>query len=78
MPTVNLELQLKFLNDLEAALTDALQRFEADGPEKLAELKFMQAEVDHARRIVAARLMEDDDRASTKPAPKDYGHGAVA
>ncbi|WCL54162.1 hypothetical protein [Gimibacter soli] len=78
MPTVNLELQLKFLNDLEAALADAMQRFSADGPEKLAELKFMQAEVDHARRIVAARILEDDDRTATKPASKDFGHGAMA
>ncbi len=56
MPTVDLDLQLKFLNELDEALSDALHRYDDDGPEKLAELKYMRAEVTRARRIVAERM----------------------
>jgi len=58
MPTVNLELQMKFLRELDEALTDALSRYSDDGAEKLAELKYMKNEVIRARRIISER-MED-------------------
>lgn len=63
MPTVNLELQMKFLDDLEMALADALRRYGDEDEEKLSELKYMRQEVDRARRIVSRRI-EEDDRAS--------------
>jgi len=56
MPTVNLELQIKFLQELDDALSDALGRYSDDGAEKLAELKYMQSEVLRARRIISERL----------------------
>lgn len=55
MPKVNLELQLKFLNELETALADALQRYSDDGAEKLEELTYMQREVQRAKRVIAER-----------------------
>lgn len=58
--TVNLELQLKFLNELNDALADALGRYHDEGPEKLAELKYMQQEVARARRVIAERMDQDD------------------
>ena len=59
MPTVNLELQLKFLNELDSALADALGRYNDASPEKLAELEYMQREVTRARRVI------NDSRPST-------------
>ena len=59
MPTVDLDLQLKFLNELDEALKDALSRYSDDTPEKKAELKYMQSEVMRARRIVAERMTSD-------------------
>lgn len=56
MPKVNLELQLKFLTELDEALTDALERYSDDGPEKLAELTYMKKEVTRARRIIVERM----------------------
>ncbi|RMB01520.1 hypothetical protein [Eilatimonas milleporae] len=66
--TVNLELQLKFLSDLEEALADALTRYAEESPEKKAELEYMKREVDRARRIVA-------DRMDSKPAPVQRRRG---
>lgn len=60
MPTVNLDLQLKFLNELEEALKDALERYAGDGAEKLAELKYMQREVERAKRVIAERKDVED------------------
>jgi len=60
MPTVNLELQMKFLKELDEALSDALGRYSDDGAEKLAELKYMQSEVIRARRIISERIESDD------------------
>jgi len=60
MPTVNLELQMKFLCELDEALTEALNRYADDGAEKLAELKYMKSEVTRAQRIISERL--DDDK----------------
>lgn len=60
MPTVNLELQLKFLSELEEALSDALQKYAGDGAEKLAELKYMQREVERAKRVIAERQGETE------------------
>lgn len=56
MPTVNLELQMKFLKELDEALADALTRYNDDGEEKIAELKYMKSEVDRACRIIAERM----------------------
>lgn len=64
MPTVNLELQMKFLKELEDALSDALGRYSDDGAEKLAELKYMQNEVLRARRIISERLETGEKPAS--------------
>lgn len=55
MPTVNLDLQLKFLIELETALEDALTRYSGEGAEKLAELTYMRKEVLRAKRVIAAR-----------------------
>jgi hypothetical protein len=60
MPNVNLELQLKFLNELNEALDDALGRYSEEGPDKLAELKYMRQEVARARRVIAERMDRDD------------------
>lgn len=64
--TVNLELQLKFLNELNDALADALGRYHDEGPEKLAELKYMQQEVARARRVIAERMDGDETRSSNR------------
>ncbi len=70
MPTVNLELQLKFLNELDTALADALGRYSDESAEKLAELEYMQREVTRARRVINDRLKvnEDDDTLSVRKA----------
>ncbi len=56
MPKVNLELQMKFLSELDEALKEALGRYADDGAEKLAELEYMKSEVTRARRIIASRM----------------------
>lgn len=56
MSSVDLGLQLKFLNELEDALQDALKRYSDDSPEKLAELNYMKSEVLRARRVVSERM----------------------
>lgn len=61
MPTVNLELQLKFLNELETALEDALTRYAGDGAEKLDELTYMQREVQRAKRVIAERKQSEKE-----------------
>ncbi|WP_417458415.1 hypothetical protein [Kordiimonas sp.] len=62
MPTVNLELQLKFLNELDTALADALGRYSDESADKLAELEYMQREVTRARRVINDRLKVNADR----------------
>jgi len=62
MPNVNLELQLKFLTELDEALTDALTRYADDGAEKLAELTYMKKEVVRARRIIKERMQAPSDK----------------
>ncbi|WP_417466122.1 hypothetical protein [Kordiimonas sp.] len=61
MPTVNLELQLKFLNELDTALADALGRYSDESADKLAELEYMQREVTRARRVINDRLKVNAD-----------------
>ena len=56
MPTVDLELQLKFLKELDGAIEDALTRYSDQSADKLSELNYMKSEVDRARAVVAARL----------------------
>ncbi|MCK0071125.1 hypothetical protein [Kordiimonas laminariae] len=71
MPTVNLELQMKFLKELDEALADALTRYGDDGEEKIAELKYMKSEVGRACRIIAERMTDTSDK---RPAAVAYGH----
>lgn len=66
MPKVNLELQLKFLNELEDALMDALSQYAGEGAGKLAELKYMQREVERAKRVIAERQSQQ------KPTPHRF------
>lgn len=63
-PKVNLELQLKFLNQLQSAVTDALGRFEDQDDNKLAELQYMEREVRRAQRMVNERM---DEKIVQKP-----------
>ena len=72
MSTINLELQLKFLAQLDDALGDALSRYNADGDDKVEELNYMREEVMRARKVVACRL--DNDRVSgvQKKASMDF------
>jgi len=60
MPKVNLELQMKFLKELNEALEDALGRYASDGPDKLAELEYMKKEVVRARRIISERMDREE------------------
>ncbi|MBL4787592.1 MAG: hypothetical protein JKY60_00565 [Kordiimonadaceae bacterium] len=79
MPTVNLELQMKFLRELDDALTDALGRYADDGEEKLAELKYMKSEVIRARRIIAERKVQDtDEERRTRKFAHSYGEAAFS
>lgn len=59
--TVNLELQLKFLDQLQGAVTDALSRFEDVEADKLEALEYMDREVRRAKRIVNKRLAVDGE-----------------
>ncbi|MBL4838974.1 MAG: hypothetical protein JKY34_15510 [Kordiimonadaceae bacterium] len=59
MPKVNLEIQMKFLTELDEALTDALGRYADDGAEKLAELEYMKKEVVRAQRIITERITDE-------------------
>jgi hypothetical protein len=72
MSKINLELQLKFLAQLDEALGDALSRYSPDSDEKVEELNYMREEVMRARKVVACRL--DNDRVSSvqKKASMDY------
>lgn len=58
MTKINLELQLKFLTQLENALAGAMDKYSEEGEDRRAELAYMQREVDRARRIVSGRLVE--------------------
>ncbi|PCI64060.1 MAG: hypothetical protein COB37_02565 [Kordiimonadales bacterium] len=79
MPTVNLELQMKFLRELDDALTDALGRYAGDGEEKLAELKYMKNEVIRARRIIAERKVKGAaEELSTRKFAQSYGEAAYS
>lgn len=66
MPTVNLELQLKFLRDLDVALDDALVQYRDVSPDKLGELSYMKQEVERAKSVVGRRLSETKADASTR------------
>ncbi|WP_262692993.1 hypothetical protein [Kordiimonas aestuarii] len=70
MPSVNLELQLKFLNELDTALAEALGRYTDEGAEKLAELEYMQREVTRARRVINDRLKVTDAEKPSRRAPQ--------
>lgn len=77
MPTVNLDLQLKFLSELETALSDALSRYADEGEEKLAELAYMQNEVKRAKRVISER-MESEEKPSRGYAAASYGEVAYS
>ena len=70
MPKVNLEIQMKFLTELDEALTDALGRYADDGAEKLAELEYMKKEVVRAQRIITERIT-DEGEAKDAAFPRD-------
>lgn len=72
MPSINLELQLKFLNELDEALKDALGRYSDEGAEKLAELEYMQREVLRARRIIAERVSTEGKEPARGRVAKSY------
>jgi len=65
MPTVNLELQMKFLTELNEALTEALDRYADEGADKLAELNYMKQEVARARLVIAERMDDESDDAKS-------------
>lgn len=71
MPKVNLDLQLKFLSELESALTDALGRYADESDEKLAELAYMQKEVRRAKRVISERI-DSDDKPRRRYQPEGY------
>ncbi|UTW55733.1 hypothetical protein [Kordiimonas sp. SCSIO 12610] len=56
MPSIDYTIQLKFLNELNNALTDALNQQGNQTTDKLKELKYMQSEVNRAQRVVNARI----------------------
>ncbi|WP_374765067.1 hypothetical protein [Yunchengibacter salinarum] len=59
MAQVNLELQMKFLNELDEALSEARARYRDESAEKRAELDYMKQEVTRAKRLVHDRLHRD-------------------
>lgn len=71
MPKVNLDLQLKFLSELETALADALGRYSDDSDAKLAELTYMQQEVRRAKRVIVER-MDSEEKPSRSYRPESY------
>lgn len=78
MPRVNLELQMKFLMELDEALKDALGRYEGEGEEKLAELEYMKKEVSRAQRIISDRISreekEDRQKSYREPAYQEVAY----
>ena len=82
MPTVDLEMQLKFLGELEDALGDALVRYSEDKAEKRAELKYMKNEVLRAQRMIRDKMCRDDHNgkkaAPSVMMPMDYSHAAFS
>ena len=56
MLSIDYSIQLKFLNELNSALTDALKKHGNESAEKLKELEYMQSEVKRAQRVVNARI----------------------
>ncbi len=72
---VNLELQMKFLDQLHAAVSDALDRFADQNDDKLAELEYIDREVKRARRIVSTRMESDDN---TRPRAQDMPSQQIA
>lgn len=68
MPNINLELQMKFLNELNEALADALDRYSGEGAEKLAELNYMKQEVARARRVITERMDKEGTDEPRRPA----------
>ena len=60
MPAVNLELQIKFLDDLDTALRDAKNQY-GSKENHLRELHYMHSEVMRAKKVVLRRLEADAD-----------------
>ncbi len=78
MPKVNLELQMKFLAELDEALKDALGRYADDGEDKLAELEYMKKEVVRAQRIISERMDREGKVGGRKSAYRDEAYREVA
>ncbi len=74
MPTVDLELQLAFLNQLNEALDEALVRHKDEPKTKLNELTSMKSEVRKARVTVAAKLSINEAMETT---PAEYSNSPV-
>jgi len=74
---VNLELQMKFLDQLQSAVTDALERFDNADRKKVAELEYIDKEVQRARRIVSTRIEDRSDRQSPATDPATVQHAAL-
>lgn len=72
MSKINLELQLKFLAQLDAALGDALTRHDKDNDDKVEELHYMREEVMRARKVVACRLDNDKVSSLQRKATENY------
>ncbi|MEX0299136.1 MAG: hypothetical protein AB3N28_08690 [Kordiimonas sp.] len=78
MPKVNLELQMKFLAELDEALKDALGRYADDGADKLAELEYMKKEVVRAQRIISERMDREEAVTDRKSSYRDEAYREVA
>ena len=77
MSEVNLELQLKFLEDLDRALAEALVANAMDGDEKLEELRYMKQEVIRARDVVSRRIVPQQPLRAGRQTSRDQVFNAV-
>lgn len=78
MPNVDLDLQMKFLTDLDRALNEALGNSVKYEAEKLAELEYMKKEVARARSVVQRRMESEDDRSLLNMHSENGLHRAAA
>ena len=72
MPIVDLELQLKFLQQLEGALSDAMVKYEDADVSKKNELEYMKREVDRAQAVVANKIAVTKKEESSFKRTADY------
>lgn len=72
MASVNLDLQIRFLKDLERALDEALEKHAHVGDGKLSELTYMRREVERASKIVTSRATTENRK------PRQTAHAGSA